>query len=68
MIIIMQSYVWIIFLTIIAYIVWFNILEKLMDGVYDVETLYGRILYEMQENDDTWQVIYEICDICYVNS
>ena len=38
------------------------------NGVYDVEVWHERILYEIEENDDTWQVIYEICDICYVNS
>ena len=67
----MQCYVWIIFLTIIAYIFWFNVLEKLKswwNGVYDVEIWHERMLHEMQENEDTWQVIYEICDICYVNS
>ena len=38
------------------------------NGVYDVEIWHERMLHEMQENEDTWQVIYEICDICYVNS
>ena len=57
----MQCYVWIIFLTIIAYIFWFNVLEKLKswwNGVYDVEIWHERMLHEMQENEDTWQVIY----------
>ena len=34
------------------------------NGVYDVEIWHERMLHEMQENEDTWQVIYEICDIC----